>query len=79
MPRIPNEDVEPVVAQEANRRHLARAPVIDGRVVGATQVLATDMLRDDRGQRLVGEVHGNGTVTLAEPTNRRVFFTGWVV
>jgi hypothetical protein len=67
--------VEPVVAP---RRYLTRAPVIDGRVLGAAGIVSTDRLRDDLGRDLAGVANPDGSVVLVEPTDRRVFFTGWV-
>lgn len=69
--------VEPVEPEEVPARRFARAPVIDGRVIGTTDVVRTEALKDDRGLVLAGTVRPDGTVELSEPTYRRVFWTGW--
>jgi hypothetical protein len=68
--------VRRVVDPEQSRR-FARAPVVGGRILGVSQVVSTEALRDDLGRQLAGNVFGNGAVELTEPTGRRVFWTGW--
>jgi hypothetical protein len=70
--------VEPVEPEVVPGRRLARAPVIDGKVIGSTDILRTEAIKDDIGRSLTATVGSDGTVVLAEPTTRRVFFTGWV-
>jgi hypothetical protein len=72
---LPEPDPTP---DQIPARRLARAPVIDGRIVGTTDVVRTEAIRDDLGRLLRGHVQGDGSVVLDEPVFRRVFWTGWV-